>query len=75
MNLIATIKKLSPTTLQKANYLWQMASTNETLVDVAQRFDGVDATTAYHELKNLSDRELKLIAALIAEGNKKFDRM
>lgn len=75
MNLLSTIKKLSPTSIQKASYLWEIASSNETLRAVAQRFDGKDATAAYHELKNLSDRELKIIAALIAEGNKKFDRM
>ena len=74
MNVFGMLTKVNPRTMSKVNQLCEMAAQNETLVDLCQRLDGCDAREAYEVLSNLTDYELRVLAALIGEFNRKFDR-
>lgn len=74
MNLLSMASKMSPQTLGKVNALCDIAKENDTLKELSLRLDGCDAREAYHILSNLSDHELRVIAALIGEANAKFNR-
>ena len=54
--------------------IWDTAKSNATLRALAKRFDGCDAAEAYAHLQNLSDHELRVLAALIGQTNQKFGR-
>lgn len=54
--------------------IWDTASSNATLRALVKRFDGCDSVEAYAQLKNLSDHELRVMAALIGQTNQKFGR-
>jgi hypothetical protein len=75
MNPLKMLTGLSKRDLDNITTLWNMAKENETLRGVVERLDGCNANEAYATLKELSDYELKVMAALIAQINIKFDRM
>lgn len=60
---------------QKIGELFDEAKSNDVLVRLAKKLDGCDAQQAYATLKELSDTELRMVAALIARGNQKFGRL
>lgn len=66
--------KVNPIALAKISSLFEMAKGNETLCHVFEKLDGATSAEAYHQLKNLSDQELRVIAAMIGQANKKFER-
>ena len=74
MNVISCITKMKPQTISKVNALCTMAEESETMKDLFDKFAGCDAKEAYARLTNLSDHELRIIAAFIGEANRKFDR-
>lgn len=63
-----------PKAVSRASELWEIAKSNATLRALFEKLDGVDASEAYHVIKNLSDRETRTLAALVAEANQKFER-
>lgn len=66
--------KVNPVALAKISALFEMARGNQTLVGVFKKLDGANANEAYHVLKHLSDDELKMLAAMVSQANKKFER-
>jgi len=60
--------------LTKISSLFDLAKGNGTMRELFEKLDGCNANDAYVVLKNLSDYELKVMAAFIAEANTKFDR-
>lgn len=74
MNLLSMVTKTPPQTLSKLNRLCDVAKENETLCNLFERLDGCDARDAYYVLSDLSDHELKILAAFIGETNAKFGR-
>lgn len=60
--------------LTKVNALFDLAKNNGTMRELFEKLDGCNANEAYVVLKNLSDYEMKVLAAFIAEANSKFDR-
>lgn len=55
--------------------LWDTARANHTLRELTKSLDGCDSAEAYERLKNLSDHELRVMAALIGQTNHKFGRV
>ena len=66
--------KISPFDMRKISELFEMAQSNKTLCNIFDKLDGTDAVEAYHVLSRLDDHELRVLAALIAQANRKFDR-
>ena len=66
--------KISPFDMRKISELFEMAQNNKTLCNIFDKLDGTDAVEAYHVLSHLDDHELRVMAALIAQANRKFDR-
>lgn len=65
---------ISPKNIGKATEIFDAVKTNPTLRSLAERLDGCDAGQAYGVLKSMTDHELRVIAAVIAHGNSKFER-
>lgn len=66
--------KLSPSIISKITNLFNVAKSNPTLVNLFYDLDGATTAQAYKRLRNLSDEELRLLAALIGLTNKEFER-
>lgn len=71
-----TMSKIAayPQAVARVSELWDIAKSNSTLRNLFGKLDHADATTAYHVLRSMDDRELRTLAALIAEANQKFER-
>ena len=63
-----------PSTMKKVEELLQLARGNPTLTKLTKKLDGANLQQAYDVVSNLSDEELRVLAALIAAGNEKFGR-
>ena len=66
--------KISPFDMRKISELFEMTQNNKTLCNIFDKLDGTDAVEAYHVLSHLDDHELRVLAGLIAQANRKFDR-
>ena len=67
--------KFSPMAMRKISDLYDMAQNDSTLCALFEKLDGCNAAEAYSTLKSMSDHEVRLLAALISQANRKFNRL